>query len=176
MSIEFHCPQCSKLIRAPESAGGKHGKCPYCKAKVYVPMPPEEGDEISLAPVDEAEEQRERELKKEAVRYAAAVGKETDPPPSTDDALRAPKRSAGRRTEAPSDLDDMGEAIEQFVIAMRDSKLDDADRIVVGLKRARIRARDHIETLMTDPPSPPFGGVPEALFRGFLKTLLDRLG
>ncbi|MCH7474571.1 MAG: cytochrome C oxidase subunit IV family protein [Gemmatimonadetes bacterium] len=37
MSIELHCPQCEKLIKAPDTAGGRHGKCPYCGRDVYIP-------------------------------------------------------------------------------------------------------------------------------------------
>ena len=57
MSIKFHCEHCGKRIDAPDTAGGKWGKCPSCHNKVYVPQP-EDGDEpLTLAPVDETEEQ-----------------------------------------------------------------------------------------------------------------------
>jgi DNA-directed RNA polymerase subunit RPC12/RpoP len=37
MAITFHCGHCGKKIEAPDSAGGKWGKCPSCHNKVYVP-------------------------------------------------------------------------------------------------------------------------------------------
>ena len=70
MSIELHCPQCQKLIRAPDGAGGKRGKCPFCGSMVYIPTPPDEGEEIGLAPIDPDEERRAEELRKEAIHTA----------------------------------------------------------------------------------------------------------
>ena len=58
MSIELHCPKCGKLIRAPENTGGKHGKCPYCQGRVYIPMPYCKEEEILLAPIDAEEDRR----------------------------------------------------------------------------------------------------------------------
>ena len=61
MSIEVHCPKCGKVIRAPDDAGGKHGRCPSCKESVYVPLPPADEGEIKLAPLDEEEDSNEDE-------------------------------------------------------------------------------------------------------------------
>ncbi len=58
MSIEFHCEHCSKLIKAPNEAGGQNGKCPHCKAVNYIPMPQDEAEELPLVPLDEADERR----------------------------------------------------------------------------------------------------------------------
>ncbi len=175
LSIEFHCPACEKLVRAPEAAGGKHGKCPYCDAKVYIPTPFKDDDLIPLAPMDEGEEGEADRLRKEAIRYATTMDKDVDaqtPPPETP-----PPRGAGaRRAEAPGEVIDVGDLVEKFVLAMRDSKLDDADRTANKLKRAGARARDHVEGLLLDPTPPPYEGVPKPLVQGFLKALLERLG
>ncbi|MGB2987225.1 MAG: hypothetical protein WBE26_15250, partial [Phycisphaerae bacterium] len=122
MSIELHCPQCQKLIRAPDTAGGKHGKCPYCGEKVYIPMPPDESEEIALAPIDEEEERRAEELRREATQYAAAVDKATESDAVADDATASADLS-----QAPGEVVDLGAEVEDFIIAMRDSKLDEAD-------------------------------------------------
>lgn len=37
MAIEFPCAECSKLVRVAESAAGKKGRCPHCKAVVQIP-------------------------------------------------------------------------------------------------------------------------------------------
>ena len=173
MSIEFHCPQCSKVIRAPDSAGGKHGKCPYCEGKVYIPTAADDSEEIGLAPVDETDVQREQNLKKEAARYSAAMSRETDAPPETAGESPEPRASGGGPVGAPDDLD---EAVEQFVLAMRDSKLDEADRIVKGLMSAGARAFEHVQNMIADPPPPAVADIPKPLYQGFLKTLLERLG
>jgi len=37
MAIQFNCPYCTSQIRVPDSAGGKRGTCPRCRAKILVP-------------------------------------------------------------------------------------------------------------------------------------------
>lgn len=32
MGLEFTCPHCSQLVRTAESAAGKKGRCPHCRA------------------------------------------------------------------------------------------------------------------------------------------------
>ena len=173
MSIDIHCPQCEKLIRAPDNAGGKYGKCPYCETKVYIPAL-DEGGEIPLAPLDEEEERRERELIRESVRYAAAFDKESDKLPPEG---AAPRGGGGRQVHEPppGEVIDIGDEVEAYVMAMRDSKLDDAERVIRTLKSAGARAADYVEGLMLDPAPPPLGNVPKPLMMGFLKSLLGRL-
>ena len=40
MTIEFQCPHCSAQIRVADSAAGRKGSCPQCKAKLLVPNLP----------------------------------------------------------------------------------------------------------------------------------------
>jgi len=176
VSIEFNCPSCEKSIRAPDTAGGKYGKCPFCEVKVYIPMPPStDEDEIKLAPIDEEEERREQELIRESVRYAAAFDKDPDKLPPEG----AEGRGGGGRRQAeppPGEVIDVPDEVEAFVVAMRDSRLTDADRVLARLKRSGTRAKDYVEGLMLDPTPPPIGNVPKPLLMGFLKSLLGRLG
>jgi hypothetical protein len=37
VAIRFACPQCSKLLKAPDAGAGKAGKCPSCDTKFRVP-------------------------------------------------------------------------------------------------------------------------------------------
>lgn len=172
MPIELHCPACEKLIRAPDNAGGKHGKCPYCEAKVYIPLPASPDDEIAIAPLDESDIEAER-LRREAIRYAASVDKEADSGDRSEPlAPRGPRPGAAA---APGEVIDLGDHVEQFVLAMKASKLDEADKIAARLKRAGPRAKDYVEGLMLDPTPPPIEGVPKPLVMGFLKALLERL-
>ena len=174
MSIELHCPQCEKLIRAPDNAGGKHGKCPYCAAEVYIPTPVEDSDLIGLAPIDQEEERRAEKERQEALRYATAMDKDASLKVAPDD--DAPPRSGARRPEPPpGEVVDIGDHVERFVLAMRDSKLEEADRVAGKLKRVGPRARDYVEGLLLDPTPPPIEGVPRPLVQGILKALLERL-
>ena len=56
MGISFHCEYCGKKIEAPDTAGGKWGKCPACRNKVYVPANNPPDDMLRLAPIDTEEE------------------------------------------------------------------------------------------------------------------------
>jgi len=173
MSVELHCPKCGKLIRAPDDAGGKRGKCPYCKETVYVPSPNPEHEEIPVAPLDEEEIEHERELRREAISYAAALDHET----ATDagEGTGSGRRDAGSALD-PGETIDVDYEVEAFVLAMRDSKLDAAERIIKKLMKARIQARDYIQGVLMDEMPRQFENVPAPLAQGFLKTLLARIG
>lgn len=170
MSIELHCPQCQKLIRAPENAGGRRGKCPYCGNSVYIPMPPSEEDVIPIAPVDEEEERRTEEERRRSIRYAAMVDHATegggagvaDAEPTFDD--------------SPGEVVDLAAEVETYVLAMRDSKLDAAEAAVSRMRRVGARARDFVEGLFLDEMPPEYENVPAPVVKGFLKRLLDQLG
>lgn len=176
MSVELHCTHCGKLIRAPEGAGGRWGKCPYCKESVYIPLEPSEGDELTLAPVDESEERRLEALRRESIKYAADVDKDAGPAyPAAADKQRADASGiwgpGGRATEVV----DVGDEVRKFVLAMRDSKLEEAERIANRLKKNEARARDYIQGLLVDQMAPRIEGLPAGLQNGFLNELLKRL-
>lgn len=40
MPIEFHCPECGKLLRVPDDAAGKQARCPSCGAVATIPAGP----------------------------------------------------------------------------------------------------------------------------------------
>lgn len=61
MGITFRCEFCHKEVKAPDAAGGKRGKCPFCERSTYIPSPVSEEDVLPLAPLDEAEERHRQE-------------------------------------------------------------------------------------------------------------------
>jgi hypothetical protein len=177
MSIELHCPHCAKPIRAPDDAGGRHGKCPYCQQSVYIPLPPSPEDEIRVAPFDESDARREEELVAESIRYASAIDKD----PTMQSESGAPRGERGgaasgrERGDAAGGFVDVPDEVQKFVLSMHTSKLDEAERVVARLKRAGSRARDYVDGLYLDQIPPQIGNVPPPLAKAFLKTLLDRL-
>jgi hypothetical protein len=172
MSIELHCTKCGKLVRAPDDAGGRRGKCPYCGESVYIPLPPDENDEIRIAPVDEEEERRAEELRRESTEYFASVGHGTDVPETGGAA------DTGRRADATPAADevvDIDLEVEAYIAAMRDSKLDIVEQTSERLKGTGSRARDYVQNLLHDEMLPEVKGVPPPLIKAFLKKLLDRM-
>lgn len=166
MSIELHCPECRKLIRAPDEAGGKRGKCPYCKITVYIPMPPDDSEEIRIAPLDDDDARKAEELRRESIRFATAVDHVTDTGPDDD---------ASSVGGAPGEVVDIADQVERFVRAMHESKLDAAESAATELKKNTSRARDHIEGLLVAEAPAHFEDLPRPLLLGFLKMLLGRL-
>jgi len=174
MSIELHCPKCSNLIKAPDNAGGKHGKCPYCQNKVYIPTPATEDDVIPLAPVDVEAERRAEKMRAESSRYAATVSHAGDVPDADSTGGFGGDGAVGVPMDA-GEVVDVAEGVEQFIYAMRDSKLEAADQVVAQLKRNAKKATDYIDGIMVDATPPDFEGLPKPLVHGFLKTLKGRL-
>lgn len=175
MGIEFHCTRCNKLIRAPDSHGGKRGKCPYCKGSVYVPTPPQEGEEIDLAPVDEKDERTRAELEAETRRLQGELAREDQDPSESRGSARGGGEWSGRGVQGEPGVD-VGPLVIRFVRAMQGSLLDEAEEIVAELKPHVHRAREHIQALMVDEmPAPGLENIPPGLYKGFLRTLLERL-
>jgi phage FluMu protein Com len=177
VSIEIHCDHCGKLIRAPEGAGGKRGKCPYCEQSVYIPTPPDELEEIALAPLDDEEERRAEQLRDESIAYAAALDKATGPAYDVGSGASSGKAGAkGGSTGGGGGANvDVAEEVKRFVLAMSQSKLDETEAILNRLRKAKVRANDHVQGLLLDEMPPKIGNVPPALAKGFLKALGDRL-
>lgn len=179
MPIELHCPQCQKMIRAPDAAGGRHGKCPYCGNSIYVPMPLTDDDDIiAIAPLDEAEERRAEEERREALRFAAIVDKATEGGAADAGGRSKPAastRPAPRSADTPGVVVEIKTEVETFVLAMKDSKLDVAENAANRLRKAGDRARDYVQGLLIDEIPPRIGNLPAPLVQGFLKNLLSRL-
>ena len=107
MSITFRCEHCGKDVKAPDSAGGKRGKCPYCHQSNYVPAPVSDDEVLDLAPEDEDYERHRREEIQTLRRKERDVNIEDadveSPPPleqREDLAGQAPVAWRMRRTKA----------------------------------------------------------------------------
>ena len=178
MSIKFQCQSCSKQVRAPDEAGGKRGKCPYCGTSVFIPAPPDESESIGLAPINQDTEARKEQLRQESIDYAASVDHARSAPPDGGAAGRgATSRPAGTAQPAAGGDSEIDIPVEVsgFVRAMHGSKLEIAERRAGRLKRCGSAARDYVESLLTDEMGPAIDDIPPPLARGFLKALRDRL-
>ncbi len=198
MAIEFHCSKCQRLIRAPDTSGGRRGKCPYCKESVYIPAPSADLEEIpiapivvkddepetpaapahhedpyDLAPLDTEEEARDRRLREESARFAAALDKEE---PAKYD-VGAPVAGSESAPALPRDFElDVADVVRDYLVAMSASEMDRADDAVRQLKAHAAQAKKHVQQMMVDElPPANLGDIPVAVYKGFLRTLLKRL-
>ncbi|MFH1370834.1 MAG: hypothetical protein ABII09_06065 [Planctomycetota bacterium] len=173
MSITFHCEQCGKKIEAPDAAGGKWGKCPGCKNKVYVPsVQQEEEEELRLAPLDSEEERRKRELMAETVRLREDILSETEAP---EDGPGAKKEPAKRRPGALSDAE-LTTIIIGYLREMGDGDLAMAEQTAMtiipsGSKAVRILERIALSQI----PEPELADIPQQVLSGLVKDLRNRL-
>jgi hypothetical protein len=139
-------------------------------------MPASEVDEIPLAPLDEEKDRREQELAEEDRRYRAAISHEDKEPPERPGRGHAPGSETAMPLPRADEVIDVSGLVRRFVLAMANSKLEQADRIAGQLAPVAAKAKDEVQRLMVDElPPPGLEEVPPALYKGFLKALLDRL-
>lgn len=166
MAIKFHCDHCGKKIEAPDNAGGKWGKCPACHNKVYVPQPQSEEEELKLAPIDETEEQRRKQLMRETFQVTRDILLERSIP------------EPGPVTGPVSDISEetLTNYIIQYVRQMADGDLDDAQRtadLIVPHRRTAITILDQMAA--SDTPDPELRTIPKQVLSGLIRNLRTRI-
>jgi hypothetical protein len=166
MSIQFHCEGCGKLVQAPDSTGGRQGKCPACGHIMYVPLPAEQREEIPLAQEDPQEEQQRRRLLQESQKALGEVAREHRPVPEPEGPPAPAARAAG----------DMESLIVEYVLAMTEGQLDRADRLSTQITQDPDRAHEAMERISGEGRArPELKGLPRPVLVGFLKQLRSQL-
>jgi hypothetical protein len=167
MTIKLHCNSCGKKIEAPDSAGGKWGKCPACHTKLYVPLPPtEDGDELRLAPIDETEEQKQRELMKETFQLTQHILEENSVPEAPGTVGPVPE--VNERT--------LTEQIIRYLRLMANGDLDTAQRTADLIVPHRRKATAVLEQLVKSyPPDPELEDIPPQVLSGLIRNLRTRI-
>jgi hypothetical protein len=169
MSINFNCEKCGKRIVAPDEAGGRRGRCPYCQASNYIPSPIKDDEIYDLAPEDdEAEAKRQRELE-EVRRQSRALLSE----------MGNPELAAGSQSmEMREDLkpEELHVYIINFCLDMANSKLDRAKTHVAELKKVKRMARAEVDRFISgDVLEPSLDAIPAKIRMGFLNQLKSAL-
>jgi hypothetical protein len=170
VSIELHCESCGKLVKAPRDAAGKQGKCPYCGNSMYIPSPPEELEELPLAPEDRADLEREAALQAERRRLDRVLA-EQDAEAGEAGAGGGSRSASGGVTTITVE-----EGVLAYLAAMRNSDLVRAEKFLALLQQKRAEARDIVDRLASDQiPPTEMAGVPSGVYQGFLKSLRSHL-
>lgn len=165
MSIKFHCEHCGKKIDAPDTAGGKWGKCPSCHNRVYVPLMEAE-EELKLAPIDETEEERQKRLLAETFQLTQSILQEKDVPEGDPFSSPAQEISDEKMTEA----------IVRYLRQMVDGDLDTAQRTSETIASDRRKAREILSQMAAgDPPDAELADVPPQVLSGLIRNLRTRL-
>ena len=172
MSIVFHCEHCGKKIEAPDTAGGKWGKCPGCKNKVYAPMGEQaEEEELRLAPLDVDDEKKQKKLLAETVRLREDILSETEAP---EEGAAGKREASAARPETMSDAE-LGVSIIAYLRQMADGELDEAERTAKTITPHGGKAVRIIERIaLSQIPEPELADIPQQVLSGLIKDLRSR--
>jgi hypothetical protein len=165
MAITFHCECCKKKINAPDTAGGKWGKCPFCNHKCYIPLPPSpEDEEIKLAPIDESEEERYKRQMLETQRVTFSLlhqTKEPDDKPRNDSV----------------DEKDLASSIVNYLKLMAEGSLDEAHNLAEKISPYKKSAKSILEKLLkTKAPIPALKNIPQKVLERYILDMLQKMG
>ena len=152
MGIIFHCEHCGKKIEAPDSAGGKWGKCPACRNKLYVPNL-SSGEELKLAPMNESDEAKQKQLMAETHELRQNILLEKE----------APNGPAETATSASQVNDkELTKNIITYLRQVANGELDQAERIadlIVPCGRRAVKIIDRIA--LSEIPEPELSDIPQ---------------
>lgn len=168
MSITFRCERCHKEVKAPDTASGKRGKCPFCGESTYVPMPVAEEELLPLAPIDEEEERLRKMETKTLLQQAKDLMSEKA---DSDGATNVPlEHREGVSSE------DLHHFVINYCIDMADGKLDRAQTYVPQLKKFGSPALEAIDDFASGQVlEPALDRIPPRVLQGFLTDLRDRV-
>ena len=175
MGISFHCEHCGRKIEAPDTAGGKWGKCPACHNKVYVPAgkTAQSDDELRLAPLDTDDEVKKRKMLAEEARLRQAILEETNVPEEGS----VPKNQSPPPSK-PNTLSDaeLTTCIISYLRQMADCDLDQAQetaRSIIPSGQNAVRILERIA--LSEIPEPEIADIPQQVLSGLIKNLRSRL-
>jgi len=165
MTLTFKCEHCHKKVSAPDSVGGKRGKCPFCKKSTYIPIPVSDDEILDLAPLDDEEELNRRKLESEL------WAQERDLIAATGGADNVP-------LEEREDLssEDLHHFVINYCIDMAAGNLERAHKHADDLKRFGKLGAEAVKYFqIVQGAEPALANIPQPVVQGFLKDLADRL-
>jgi hypothetical protein len=177
MAIALHCEHCGKKIEAPDSAGGKWGKCPTCHNKVYVPSL-DADEELKLTPVDETEKERQQRLLAETNKLRQDILSENEVPPETNKDFPQISSFPDITDTPTSDLSDKNLTINiiSYLQQMANGDLEQAEILVSPIAACGSRALKIIDKLaLSEIPEPELADIPPQVLSGLIRTLRNKI-
>ncbi|MBN2136936.1 MAG: hypothetical protein JW720_03945 [Sedimentisphaerales bacterium] len=168
MAITFHCEYCGKEIRAADQAGGKWGKCPACHNKLYVPNL-NINDELTLAPIDETEEEKKKRLMAETYMLTQDILQERT----------IPEGDIELPASTPSTMDEreITKRVILYLRQMADGELEDAEMTVAAIAPHSRQAKPIIDKIaLSEIPEPELADLAPQVLAGLIRTLRSKIG
>jgi hypothetical protein len=162
MGISFNCESCKKKIKAPDTAGGKYGKCPNCNHRCYIPLPKADDEpELVLAPIDESAESQMADLMKETRSLTHHILQQNQP---IDD--EPGQGASGGRTAEEKEI------IKHCILYLRqmaDSDLKPADKTFKLLKKNKKPTLRVLASMArAERPEPELSDLPDAILQSLI--------
>jgi hypothetical protein len=166
MAITFHCEHCGKKIEAQDSAGGKWGKCPACHNKLYIPGL-ESDEELKLAPIDEGDQAKQKELMAETYELTQDILLEREVPNELSDVAKTASGTSDK---------ELTKNIVAYLQQMADGNLNQAERIANSIVPSGSRALKILDGIaLSEMPEPQLAGIPQQVLSGLIRTLHNRI-
>jgi hypothetical protein len=166
MAITFHCEHCGKKIEAQDSAGGKWGKCPACHNKLYIPGL-ESDEELKLAPIDEGDQAKQKELMAETYELTQDILLEREVPNELSDVAKTASGTSDK---------ELTKNIVAYLRQMADGNLNQAERIANSIVPSGSRALKILDGIaLSEMPEPQLAGIPQQVLSGLIRTLHNRI-
>jgi DNA-directed RNA polymerase subunit RPC12/RpoP len=165
MPIVFHCEHCGKKIEAQDNAGGKWGKCPACHNKVYVPDLISDADDLILAPIDEQEEKKKKQLMAETFKLQ-------------QDILLEKEDASAPSAKALFEIDDK-ELTKNIVLYLRqmvNGDLADAKNTLSSITPYSQKTLKILDSIaISEMPEPDLADIPPQILAGLIRDLRSKL-
>lgn len=166
MAIAFHCEHCGKKIEAPAGAGGKWGRCPACRNKVYIPAS-ESGEELKLAPLDGNDLAEQKRLMAETRKIEQEILSEEEVP---EDSAEVSPPAVPPLFEVSDN--ELTKNIILYLRLMADGDLEQAERVANSIIFSGKRALKIIEGVaLSEIPEPELADIPQQILSGLIRDL-----
>jgi len=167
--ITFHCEHCGNKINARDESAGKWGVCPACHNKLYIPNLNAEIDDLKLAPIDEEEESRRKQLLEETHKLTFDIL-------SVRDDMKAAAQTGPVLPVTPIDDRQLEKRIVSYLRKMVDGKLDQAqvlEKQITPYGRQAITILDEVS--IGGLPDTELADVPQPVIAKIIRNLREKI-
>jgi DNA-directed RNA polymerase subunit RPC12/RpoP len=168
MAIVFNCQRCGKKVEAPDNAAGKNAKCPSCHNKVTIPDANAADDELRLAPIDEADETRRKQLMTETFRLEQDILSQKEVPDKSS--------GAGEDSSRQPSEKELTAKVVLYLRQMADGQLDKAQQTETLIVRNGSAATAILDQIaVSEIGEPKLADIPPQVLSGLIRRLRSKI-